>query len=210
MELSKEGYIKFECSLAEKNFDFPEEDYTALETWRHLLYKQKLIGIYPDGIGFGNISIRYKMTDQFIISASATGKFELLEKKQYSMVTEYNFDSNSLSCEGWSKASSESLSHAAVYESVRSVNGVIHIHNRPLWDRIKNILPTTSETVPYGTPEMATEIRERIKEHKLTEGVVVMGGHEEGIISFGRNLEAAGNQLLELLRSNRFSDNNGR
>lgn len=195
---AEEGYIKFNCKLSGSDFEFPDLVYEALEQWRGEMYNLGLIGMYDNGIGFGNISHRVGDTDQFIISGSATGNFQHLERKHYALVTAYNFEENSLECSGNIKASSESLSHAAIYEQLNSINAVIHVHSKSLWDRYRFQLPTTAESVAYGTPEMAGEIRRVISEDSLKEGVIVMAGHEEGIIAFGRNMEIAGERIMAL------------
>ncbi len=201
MKPENEGYIKFNCLQTLKDFEFSDEDFKILEKWRSELYKIKLIGAYPDGIGFGNISIRYNAAKNFIISGSATGNLKSLEKKHYALVTGYDFNMNSLASTGRIKASSESLSHAIIYETSSACRAVIHVHSRLMWDQLKYTLPTTNETVPYGTPEMAEEIKKIIKQHDLIEkGIIVMGGHEEGIISFGPALEIAGNMILKYWR----------
>ena len=195
---AEEGYIKFNCKLSGSDFEFPDLVYEALEQWRGEMYNLGLIGMYDNGIGFGNISHRAGDTDQFIISGSATGNFRHLERKHYALVTAYNFEENSLECSGNIKASSESLSHAAIYKQLNSVNAVIHIHSKLLWDRYRFQLPTTVESVAYGTPEMAGEIRRVISEDSLKEGVIVMAGHEEGIIAFGRNMDIVGERIMAL------------
>jgi ribulose-5-phosphate 4-epimerase/fuculose-1-phosphate aldolase len=87
-----------------------------------------------------------------------------------------------------------------IYESSPSTNAVIHIHNLALWNQLMHKVPTSDEQVPYGTPEMAKEIKRLFEEASLSiEKIMVMGGHEEGIISFGKNLEEAANVLLEKL-----------
>ena len=107
------------------------------------------------------------------------------------------FIKNSLTCEGPVKASSESLTHAAVYESDNFANAVIHIHNKSLWEKLLNVLPATSPEIEYGTPAMAEEVKRLFKETDLIEKkIFVMAGHEEGIVSFGRNLEEAFKTIL--------------
>ena len=57
---------------------------------------------------------------------------------------------------------------------------------------------TTEKNVSYGTPEMAKEIIRLFKQDNLIDKkILVMSGHEEGIISFGANLEEAANILLD-------------
>ncbi len=193
-----EGYIKFSCKQVSGDFEFSDNDFNVLEEWRSIFYQLNWIGAYPDGIGFGNISIRYYDSGNFIITGSATGNFKTLGKHQYALVTEYDFKLNTLNCSGKFKASSESLSHAIIYDTNPDSRAVIHIHNKLLWERNKFVLPTTNELVPYGTPEMADDIKRIIRANNLkNNGIIIMGGHEEGIISFGRNLEEAGNIILE-------------
>jgi ribulose-5-phosphate 4-epimerase/fuculose-1-phosphate aldolase len=193
-----EGYIKFNCKRIPSD-DIPLDKVAMLNIWRKIMYDKGLIGMYPDGIGFGNISIRFYETS-FLISGSATGGIRILDKSHYAIVTEYNLANNSLICKGPINASSESLTHAMIYECSPSTNAVIHIHNLVLWKKLMHKVPTSDEKVPYGTPEMAKEIKRLFEETSLSsEKIIVMGGHEEGIISFGKNLEEAANVMLNKL-----------
>ncbi len=193
-----EGYIKFNCERIPSD-DIPLDKVAALNMYREIMYNKGLIGMYPDGIGFGNISIRCD-ENTFLISGTATGGIPVLDKSHYSLVTDYNLQTNRLICKGPINASSESLTHALIYESSPSTNAIIHIHNLALWNQLMHKVPTSDNLVPYGTPEMAKEIKRLFEETSLSnEKIMVMGGHEEGIISFGKNLEEAANVLLEKL-----------
>lgn len=193
-----EGYIKFNFERIPSD-DIASDKIKDLNLWREIMYNKGLIGMYPDGIGFGNISIRCE-GNTFLISGSATGGIPVLDKSHYALVTNYNLETNSLVCKGPINASSESLTHASIYECSISTNAVIHVHNLALWKRLMYEVPTSSDQVPYGTPEMANEIKRLFEETNLSnEKIIVMGGHEEGIISFGKNLEEAANVLLEKL-----------
>jgi hypothetical protein len=89
------------------------------------------------------------------------------------------------------------LSHAAVLESDPTAKAVIHVHNLDLWKRQIDKVPTTSRKVEYGTPEMAYEIKRLFEETAVkTLKFFVMGGHEEGVISFGKDLYEAGTALF--------------
>ncbi len=193
-----EGYIKFNCNWEQKEIQIQDEIFGQLEAARTRLYKLRLIGMYPDGIGFGNISVKSAESSSFIITGSATGQFAKLEPKHFALVTGYNFALNAISCTGQTKASAESLSHAAVYETLPEVRAVVHIHCLSLWEKLLNVLPTTSAEVEYGTPEMAEAIRELISEMKYDEKVIVMGGHREGILAFGQNLEEATSEIIKI------------
>jgi ribulose-5-phosphate 4-epimerase/fuculose-1-phosphate aldolase len=190
-----EGYIKFNCKRITSD-DIPLDKVADLNVWRKIIYDKGMIGMYPDGIGFGNISIRHK-DNSFLISGTATGGIPNLDALHYALVTDFDLSSNSLICKGQINASSESLTHALIYECSPSTNAVIHIHNLEIWKRLMNKVPTSNEQVPYGTPEMAKEIKRLFIETDLNrEKIIVMAGHEEGIISFGKNLEEAANVLL--------------
>ena len=193
-----EGYIKFNCNWEQKEIQIQDEIFVQLEATRTQLYELGLIGMHPDGIGFGNISVKSAGSSSFIITGSATGQFAKLEPKHFALVTGYNFTLNTISCTGQTKASAESLSHAAIYETLPEVGAVVHIHCLSLWEKLLNVLPTTSAEVEYGTPEMAEAIRELISEMKSDEKVIVMGGHREGILAFGQNLEEATSEIIKI------------
>jgi len=193
-----EGYIKFNCNWIPSN-DISPAKVAELNLWRDILYQKGLIGMYPDGIGFGNISTRCD-EKTFLISGSATGGLATLTASHYSMVTDYDLSTNSVTCVGPLKASSESLTHALIYECSASTNAVIHVHNLDLWKRLIHRVPTSNENIPYGTPEMANEIKRLFAETSVSkEKIIVMGGHREGLISFGKDLEEAGTILLDKL-----------
>ena len=191
-----EGYIKFVCDFERESIDIPREIFDSLNKWRTVLWGKCWIGTYPDGIGFGNISVRLPDTDTFYITGSATGAFPILEPKHYSLVEDCRIEKNSIQCRGLIKASSESMSHYVIYKTLPEVNAVVHIHHLQLWQKYLGVLPTTANTIEYGTPEMAYEIERLIKDHEFN--VIIMGGHREGIISYDTTLEKATAAILQL------------
>lgn len=188
-----EGYIKFNLNWTEKEFNFSDQEFELINSYRTKLFELNLIGAYPNGIGFGNISIRSE-ENKFIISGSATGNFKELEKKHYSLVTDFDIKNNRVKCLGLTKASSESMTHAAIYSSNKKIQSVIHIHHQKMWDKYLHHLPTTDEKAEFGTPEMAFEIQKLANNDK---GIIIMGGHTEGIISYGQTIEEAYHLLLK-------------
>lgn len=192
-----EGYIKFNCIRTKEEISLSEEKYRQLEEARVQLYHLGLIGIYPNGIGFGNISIREDAKRSFFISGSATGGKETLDPSDYALVTDYSIAQNIIFCSGLIDASSESLTHAAIYQSVPEAGAVIHVHNLWLWQVLLNRLPTTSLTIEYGTPEMALSVGELANQiNNKEEKIIVMGGHREGILCFGQDLKQATQQII--------------
>jgi L-ribulose-5-phosphate 4-epimerase len=189
--MSTEGYIKFDYQLDGKPIDYPSE-VAMLNEWRSRLHQAGLIGVYPNGVGFGNVSIRLGSSEQFLISASATGGLSHLKPEHYVKVVAFDFDKNFVWCQGVSKPSSESLSHAMFYHSSAAVVAVVHVHNLKLWTKLSGRAPTTSAEIEYGTVQMAREIESLFRQHRLSgEGLLVMAGHREGLFSFGPNLADA-------------------
>lgn len=194
MMANETGSVKYECTW-EKTVPFDLPTIKDLNLCREKLYKLGYIGAYPNGIGYGNLSVRLEH-NLFLITGTSTGNLEVLTNEHYTKVSAYHFAQNRLTCQGPIKASAESLTHAAVYECDLETKAVIHIHHKMMWDKLLGKVPTTSPDVEYGTPQMALEMFRLFKESAVrTSKLLVMAGHEEGIISFGKNLDEA----LEIL-----------
>jgi ribulose-5-phosphate 4-epimerase/fuculose-1-phosphate aldolase len=194
-----EGYIKYRSHWTEAPAPFPTFA-RQLEDCRAPLIAAGLVGHYEDlGIGFGNISIRCGKPGQFLITGTQTGHIETTTAQHYSLVTNYDIERNEVSCSGPVQASSEAMTHAAIYELNPSITAIVHVHSKPLWDQHLNRLPTTNPDVAYGTPEMAIEFRRLYAESTFASlGIAVMGGHEEGLIGIGESLEQATARILAL------------
>jgi ribulose-5-phosphate 4-epimerase/fuculose-1-phosphate aldolase len=195
--MNEEGYIKFECVWQDSPVDIPVDLLNSLNAWRNKLYRLSLVGAYTNGVGFGNISIKKEPTS-FYITGSATGVKPNLDSSDYAWVTKWEIKNNRLFCTGKTRASSESLTHAAIYASASHIHAVIHIHSENMWNYYRNLIPTTSSRVEFGTPEMALEMMRLLKKLNFPDkGLLVMGGHREGILAFGKTLDEAGNHLLD-------------
>ena len=199
-----EGYIKYSSDWTPG----PAPDAVLckeLDTWRRPLFEAGLIGHYEElGIGFGNISLRCGDDSQFIISGTQTGHVAETSPEHYSLVTGYDLDANRVSCSGPVQASSEAMTHAAIYALSDDIQAIVHVHSLPLWKRYRDELPTTRSDVAYGTPEMAHEFERLYRGTEFgTDGIAVMAGHEEGIISYGATLEEATGRVTRLLPARR-------
>jgi ribulose-5-phosphate 4-epimerase/fuculose-1-phosphate aldolase len=192
-----DGYIKFSCDFLQSSA-IPSKDIVELNKWRDKLYSLRLIGAYENGIGYGNISVR-KDKNTFLITGSATGNFSHLTGEHYSEVIDYDINKNYLKCEGPLKASSESMTHAAIYSIDNEINAVIHIHNLKLWEYLLNKVPTASKDAAYGTPEIAREMIRLFndEQHAGRSGIIVTEGHKEGVFTFGRDIDTAGKILMK-------------
>ncbi len=196
--MKDEGVIKFNCSWIEGPLP-PGMHCSALLDTRNELYRQKLIG-YDEAaqVGYGNISVRLGESNTFLISGTQTGHIALLSESQLSCVQQADIDTNTVYCTGPAKASSESLTHAAIYQSIPSAHAVIHVHHKALWQYLLHHAPATAPNIGYGTTGMAGEINRLIGTTSLlTHKVIAMTGHEEGVIIFGETLDEAYAALMK-------------
>jgi Class II Aldolase and Adducin N-terminal domain len=175
-----------------------------LETWRRRLFDEGLIGWDAHhGVGYGNISVR-ATSGRFVISGTQTGGLTTTGPEHYALVTDYDIEANSVACSGPVQASSESLTHAAIYELDPEIGGVVHVHSRRLWQTWRGRLPTTAAEIAYGTPAMAREIARLYRKGGMAAtGIAVMAGHDDGLVSFGITLEEAAARMLDLADSAR-------
>jgi len=194
-----EGYVKYR-SLWTKAPAPHAAAAEELETWRQPLFEAELIGEYEEhGIGFGNISIRCGEPGQFLISGTQTGHLARTDKSHYALVTSWSVHSNLVCCVGLVQASSEAMTHAAIYQLDQHIGAIVHVHSADLWCHYMNSLPTTAPDVPYGTPEMANEFRRLYQDTDFRKTqLAIMGGHDEGIISIGATLEEAAQRVLQI------------
>ncbi len=194
-----EGTIKFESDW-QKTEALDNAEIESLIRWRWPLYDAGLIGYYKEhGIGFGNLSVRAGAEGQFIISGTQTGHLPDPGAEHYALVKDYDIERNRVTSIGAHEASSESMTHAAIYELDPEIAAVVHVHSEALWAGLKGSAATTDAEVAFGTPEMAREFRRLFREtdFKMT-GIAVMAGHEAGLVSTGSNLQEAAERILAL------------
>lgn len=189
-----EGVIKFRLHHDEGVCTWPAD----LDAWRKLLCRLQLMGQQADrydGLGFGNLSM--KTANGFVISGTQTGELEALTSSDCAEVVRWNLDGNELWSRGLCKPSSESLTHAAVYAATAEAYCVFHAHSPDIWqgrlvkDRIEKV-------IAYGTPAMAHAVGHVVAGSPQS-GILVMDGHEDGVLAWGQSLQAAGGQLITAL-----------
>lgn len=204
MNAVNEGYVKYTA----EHTPGPPIDICNVPHWAELndtrtrLYKMGLIGVTLEGIGFGNVSVR-RQNGEFFISGTATGALPVLTPAEYCLVTACDISHNSVVSSGPVQPSSESMTHGAVYQYCAGANCVIHIHSKNIFDgMIRNGYPSTPESAAYGTPEIALAIGECVADDRNegvhTEGVIVLAGHDEGVIAYGPSPERVFNLIMEL------------
>jgi len=177
-------------------------DIATLNAWRSILWRLGLIGLDArryGGVGFGNVSCRYG--SQFIVSGTQTGGIARLDARHYVLVEQADPARNRVVARGPIAPSSESLTHAMVYALDAAVQYVFHVHCPEIWRHAAALgLPAAARDVAYGTPAMAAEMGRLYATGQFrAQGIVVMLGHEDGVISIGRDADEAGLRLLAAL-----------
>jgi len=196
--MAYEGVIKFKYINEDQSFLIPDDTFKIINPVRQLLKEKDYLGQYPDGISYGNISIRDKNSNEFYITASDTGKIKDTLSADYVKITSCDLINNVCYFKGAALPSSETLSHHIIYSYCNEAKAVIHIHNKALWFKLKDKAPTTATNVEYGTIEMVNEIINLLQNTNLkNEKILVMGGHEDGLISFGGTIDEAYNQISQ-------------
>lgn len=197
-----EGVIKYQLDFQKTGA--VNEDINEINTWRSILHGLDLIGQHADrylGYGFGNISARCEDNPaRFIISASQTGHIQLLDATHYTLIEGFDIAGNWLRASGCLPPSSEALSHAMIYQLDPGIAAVLHIHDPILWQiGLEQGYPASSPEVEYGTVAMAQEVERLYRTTRLSEaGVLIMQGHEDGVMVFGESMQQAGFRLIQL------------
>jgi L-ribulose-5-phosphate 4-epimerase len=196
-----QGAVKFNCHWTQSGPVISDEEFEIINYWREILYNMDLIGAYENGVGFGNLSMRIGKGNQFFITGSATGEIPELEPGHYVKVNSFNIDDNAVQCVGPLKASSESLTHAAIYSADSDTNAVIHVHSFELWSELIYKVPTTNPAMDYGTIGLAKDIARLFSESDVFEKrIIVMAGDRAGILTFGHDIDEAVNVLMQYLK----------
>ena len=195
----KEGVVKYTVQHVTDRITLPAEMEDLL-SWRRRLRELELIGADAQGLGYGNISVRWYATPRFLITGSQSSGLLDVDQRNFASVEVIDLDRNFLRSRGEAPPSSEALTHAALYQSRSSIRAVVHVHSHPIWSAWLDRLPTTRHDVAYGTPEMAYEMIRLQKRSVITDkGVVVMGGHQDGVIAFGASVADAAGEILRLM-----------
>jgi ribulose-5-phosphate 4-epimerase/fuculose-1-phosphate aldolase len=191
-----EGVIKFQC---DHTFCCDEFDITNIDKCRQQLLNAGLVGRDPNrysGYSFGNVSER--RGNEILITATQTSHIKVLDYLGYVFIEQSDLANNTVNSRGAAKPSSESLTHVQVYMMDQRIGGVAHVHSPKIWAR--SDLLRTDSNVPYGSPEMALEVKRLFEETDVKERrIFAMGGHEDGIIAFGPDIQYAVDLLLNTI-----------
>jgi ribulose-5-phosphate 4-epimerase/fuculose-1-phosphate aldolase len=199
-----EGVIKFDLTFHPGPPPAAEWLY-ELEAWRTVLRGLGLLGEDSSrygGLAFGNLSRRVPTAtsaDGFIISGTQTGALVRLAPQHYVKVTGCDPLSNRVEATGVIYPSSEALSHGVLYRQDPRIGWVMHLHSPEIFAICSRLhLPVTAPDAPYGSPAMAAEIG-RLCPLAGWPGLLVMGGHEDGILAFGATAAETGARVVTTL-----------
>jgi hypothetical protein len=204
----REGVIRFAADHRSEPLD-PALAALAerLAGWRRILRALELLGQDPDrygGYGYGNLSARVPPYPAppgrraFLVSGTQTSGREATELAGFALVERSEPAANRVASRGPVLPSSEALTHGALYDLTSEIRAVFHVHSPELWRRAGELgVPVTAPDAAEGTPALAAEIR-RLRPGWVLAGcgVVAMGGHQDGVLAFGRTEEEAGTRLL--------------
>lgn len=203
-----EGVIKFSLDY-EPGPPHEQRELAELNAWRRIFRNLGLLGQDPDryeGYGFGNLSRRVRCatdghSSAFVISGTQTGGLPELQSEHYVTVLESDALQNKVIARGPIKPSSESLTHGILYQAAAAIEWVMHLHSPDIYTRHAMLnLPVTARNALCGTPQMAEEVA-RIQAESLAADpcLIVMGGHEDGILAFGTDPHQTGRLTVETL-----------
>jgi len=208
----EEGVIKFQAEHRHGPLKGERSEALVheLSGWRELLVRTGLMGqslVRYGGAGFGNLSARMppfpgeRGARAFLVTGTQTAGLAQVGPEHFCLVRRYDVGSNRVESEGPVLPSSEAMTHGAIYDLGPQIRYVFHAHTPVIWKLAFALrLPTTSERVAYGTPEMASEVQRLYRDSVLPESrILAMGGHEDGVITFGRTAEEAGEVMLRFL-----------
>jgi L-ribulose-5-phosphate 4-epimerase len=204
-----EGVIKFQLRFIRAK-PVPGVEIKEINAWREVLFRLGLIGQDPQrygGFGYGNISRRVRPflgpanSRPFVITGSQTGGVVSLTPGHYTTVIEYDPNRNRVVAKGPIRPSSEALTHGMIYNISRTTRFVIHAHSPEIWSKAHALdIPVTDEQAAHDTTDLALEVGRLFRASRLGEKrIFAMGGHEDGVVSFGRSGEEAGLLLIRYL-----------
>ncbi|MBI4862645.1 MAG: class II aldolase/adducin family protein [Candidatus Riflebacteria bacterium] len=207
--MAAEGVVKFH----EERIPGPPPDVEAIRelcVWRTILYDLGMIGgggVRYGGLGYGNASARVRPYDlskgkrAFLITGTQTGHHHELGPEHFALVQAYDMASNSVRSAGPSGASSESLTHGAVYDQSPLIRWVFHVHAPAIWTHRHALgIPSTRPDAEYGSSAMARDLWRLFGETELrTLRIFAMSGHQDGIVCFGGSAGEVGGRLVEYL-----------
>ncbi len=197
-----EGTIQFAYNLSPSDEDILDQAaFSELAAWRSILFALDLLGQTPDkygGYAYGNLSCA--LESGFAITASQTSGAQELIPEHVVRVVDANLERFWIEAEGSEPPSSESITHAMIYQADERSRFVFHIHSTEIWSaRAELNLPETASEVAYGSREMAGAVNQLLANNQSRPLVFATAGHEDGIFALGHHARDCGGLLVSYL-----------
>ena len=203
--MAEDGTIRFAYSLEQ-----PVGPITGISTleslagWRAVLKRLAVLGQDADrygGAGFGNLSSRdLERPEELVITASQTAGAPALFEESLVRITHCNPARFWVDAIGHQPPSSETLTHATIYQAAPEIEWVFHVHSPEIWQRHADLeLPATPEEVTYGSPAMAEAVSLLLSRHRARPLVFVTLGHEDGVFACGGSADETGSVLVRMV-----------
>lgn len=207
---SMEGVIKFDVRHRHEPLPlWTRPVLRELDAWRSILFSLGLIGqdgVRYGGAAWGNVSARLPPWHDgprrlFLVTGTQTGGLAETGPAHYAVVERCDVSEGRVHSFGAVLPSSEAMTHAMVYAAAPDVRFVFHAHCPEVWRAARRLaLPRTPDGVEYGTKEMAWAVERLLPLEATREAkAIVMGGHEDGIITFGATSDEAGEAMVRWL-----------
>ena len=145
------------------------------------------------GRSLGNLSFRVtEGASCFIITGSTLDSKERLSQDDFVKVVETCPEKMIVIAEGTRDPSSESMMHHEIYKRRSDINAVFHGHDKEITANagLLGVPETGREELP-GTAALMGEVMKILGQNNF----IVMKNH--GFLSFGKNMDEAGNRALE-------------
>lgn len=199
-----EGTIQFAYDLAsDPSPKLDADTFAELAAWRSILYQLGLLGQSQDlyeGYAYGNLSLRTSTSEDFVITASQTSGEAHLHPEHLVHVTHCNLSRFWIEARGTEPPSSESVTHAMIYQADQRMRCVFHVHSQTIWQSRSVLkLPQTGVDVPYGSMAMVEAVDELMQTQQSRPLVFATAGHEDGVFACGHTPRECGNLLVAYL-----------
>lgn len=148
------------------------------------------LGVARDGSG----NLSFRSAAGFVISRTAADLYAITPG-EFVEVLSVDAGRGQVRAAGAFEPSSESPMHAAIYSARPDVHAVFHGHSADLLREAARLgIPVTARERPYGTPELAEEVRAVLAAGRP---LIALRGH--GFVSLGRTMREAGRRVERIV-----------
>jgi ribulose-5-phosphate 4-epimerase/fuculose-1-phosphate aldolase len=177
---------RFNTIYLNNEFSYPEKLQDLIHWCK--LFTQK--GLAPGcAVGFaGNLSFRTKVG--FVITGAGV---DLSDTKESDFVEVVDISNLVVSVNGVKEPSSESMLHNEIYKTRSDIKAIFHGHSKQILDFYAEKYPITKLEKPYGSIDLVKQVITILDQNDF----VLMRNH--GFLSFGKNMQEAGDQVINLL-----------